>query len=439
MRCLLNPFNIFKASIEKLLDNNIKSKREKEKEFNSIKNGDVQIKQKKSLENNNPINSQKYNETINNDIKGKESKNVAQNDYMNNYIKSTLEVKHQYTNLEMKEIENIVSFLQKILLLRDANTPYQAKGDFYQSISSEISKKYQLDLFHCQLLIGEYYIKDKQYFKARKELENFQIRLEQCRADYINKDKFIEKKNAFLSTYNDSYINDYSNKDSIKNDKFINLEMITAHFHYLMGLNNYFLFLELKKEKKEISNEYNKQKLNGSKNLSDIIAKNFNLNINNNGIDYNSQTNKLIEQMDYHLEKAIKHFKESYKINNSLKINQIKNIIILVYLSKCYIEFSNKSVEDANKVLKKAFLSIYNFNKFIIELTDNNAVNIQKKRFNNNNHFLLFKNFGLLLSQVIKKSYIDSRVMLIVNGSLMQTILYQIGKKSLKMHKIKTA
>jgi hypothetical protein len=30
-------------------------------------------------------------------------------------------------------------------------------------------------------------------------------------------------------------------------------------------------------------------------------------------------------------------------------------------------------VEDANKVLKKVFLSIYNFNKFIIELTDNNA------------------------------------------------------------------
>ena len=439
MRCILNPFNIFKASIEKLLDNNIKSKREREKELNAAKNDEDQTKQNKSLENNNPINSQKNNENINNRDETL-IKNSTENDYMNNYIKSTLEIKHQYTNLEMKEIENIVSFLQKILLLRDLNTPYQAKGDFYQSISSEISKKYQLDLFRCQLLIGEYYIKDKQYLKAKKELENFQIGLEQCGADAINKDKFIEKKNAFLSTNNDSYINDYSNKDSIKNDKFINLEMITAHFHYLMGLTDYFLFLELKKEKKEISNEYNKQKINGSKNLNDIIAKNFNLNINNNGIDYNSQTNKLIEQMDYHLEKAIKHFKESYKINNSLKINQIKNIIILVYLSRCYIEFSNKSVEDANKALKKAFLSLYKFNKFIIELTDNSATNITKKNFNNNNnHFLLFKNFGVLLSQIIKKSYIDSRVMLIVNGSLMQVILYQIGKMALKMHKIKTA
>ena len=146
--------------------------------------------------------------------------------------------------------------------------------------------------------------------------------------------------------------------------------------------------------------------------------------------------------MDYHLEKAIKHFKESYKINNAFKINQIKNIIILVYLSKCYIEFSNKSIEESNKVLKKAFLSLSNINKFLIDLTDNNALNFPKKIFNNNtnnNHYLFFKNIGFLVKQVIKKCYIDSRVMLIVNGSLIQMILYQIGKMALKMHKIKPA
>ena len=448
MRCILNPFKIFKANIEKLLDNNIKSKREREKGFIEAKRDDVQIKQKNSLENdNNRINSQKnYNININKDKEPKTKsentiKDLAKDKYMNNYLKPTSEEEHQYTNLEMKEIENIISFLQKILLLRDMNTPYQTKADFYQSISSEISKKYQLDLFRCQLLIGEYFIKDKQYLKAKKELENFQIRLEQCRADYINKDKFIEKKNAFLSTNNDTYINDYTNKDSIKKDKFISLEMITEHFHFLMGLTNYFLFLELKKEKKEIFNEYNKQKIFGNKNLSDIIAKNLNISVNNNGADFNSQANKLTEQMDYNLEKAIKHFKESYKINNAFKINQIKNIFILIYLSKCYIEFSNKSVEEANKVLKKAFLALSNFNKYIIELTGDGPAAFQKKKLNNNNsnHFSIFKNFGFFVSQFIKKCYIDSRVMLIVNGSLIQGILYQIGKIALKMHKIKTA
>ena len=56
--------------------------------------------------------------------------------------------------------------------------------------------------------------------------------------------------------------------------------------------------------------------------------------------------------------------------------------------------------------------------------------------FNSN---VIFKNIGFLVKQVIKKCYIDSRVMLIVNGSLIQMILYQIGKMALKMHKIKPA
>ena len=143
--------------------------------------------------------------------------------------------------------------------------------------------------------------------------------------------------------------------------------------------------------------------------------------------------------MDYYLDKDIRHFKASYKINISLQINQIKNIIILVYLSKCYLEFSNKSIEEANKVLKKAFLTLNNFNDLIIELTDDEAFSIKKKKFNNNFEYLLYKNLGTYLSHKIKDCYVDSRVMLIVNGSLIQFILYQIGKMSLKLHKNKVA
>ena len=443
MRCILNPFKTFKASIEKLLDNNVKSKKQREKEFQFIKKDDNIFNKKNPYEinsnqdfDNNLISYEAYHTKMKKRLSITEKVYM----YMHNYINSTTDVKYEYTNLEMKEIENIINFLQKILLLRDTNTSYQAKADFYQSISSEISKKYQLDLFRCQLLIAEYYINDKKYTKAKNELENFQIRLEQCRVEYINKDKFVEKKNAFISTYNNTYINDYTNNETIKNDKFISIEMITEKFHYLMGLTNYFLFLELKKQKKEIINEYGKTKSGLNKSINDIIAKNLNININNTGIDINSQTNKITAQMDYHLEKAIKHFKESYKINNAFKINQIKNIIILVHLSKCYIEFSNKSIEESNKVLKKAFLSLSNINKFLIELTDNNALNFPIKMFNSNNkHYLLFKNIGFLVKQVIKKCYIDSRVMLIVNGSLIQMILYQIGKMALKIHKIKPA
>ena len=440
MRCILNPFKIFKASLEKLLDINIKNNNAKN-EFNNHR------KKRNSSNNFNNVNINEIN-NINNKNNNKDShevkeekKDVKKIYYMDNYLKTTSEVKHQYTNIEMKNIEKIISFLQKILLLRDINTPYQAKAEFYQSISSEISKNYQLDLFRCQLLISEYYIKDKQYQKAKKELENFQIRLELCRNDMINKDKFAEKKITFRSTYKNTYINNYTNNTLIKNDKFISLEMITENYHYLMGLVNYFLFLDLKKEKKQLLNEYQKERRkNPSKTLSSIIAKNMNLNMNNDDeLDLDYSSNNIISQMDYHLEKAIEHFKESYKINDSLKINQIKNIIILVYLAKCYLDFSNKSIEEANKVLKKAILSLSNFNRAIIGLTDSNAYNIKKKNFKNNKYFLLVKNFGILVSQVIKECYIDSRVMLIVNGSLLQLIFYQIGKMALKMHKIKAA
>ena len=452
IRCILNPFNTFKTSIEELLDNTNKKKAEEEKKIakkkslsekkNSLKNmggyyeGDEGGLEKKSSMDERKNSEKNKNEEIN---------NSTNNENINNFIKITSELTKEYTNYEMKEIEDIICFLQKVLLLRDENTPYQAKADFYQSISSEISKKYQLDLFKCQILIGEYYIKDRKYLKAKNELENLQIRIELSKNELLSKDKFNERKNGLLSTYYGTYINDYTTKKNIKEDKFITLEMISESLHYLIGLSNYFLFLELKHGKKKFMNQYKKQKtLNLNKQQSSInkdnkSSNNINLNVNNNNFDINSGTNNITSQMDYYLEKAIKHFKESYKINNSMQINQIKNIIILVYLSKCYLEFSNKSIEDANKALKKAFLAISNFNELIIELTDEENFSLKKKRANKGNDFLMNKNMGTFIDHKLKDCYVDSRVMLIVNGSLIQFILYQIGKMALKLHKPKVA
>jgi energy-coupling factor transporter transmembrane protein EcfT len=199
MRCILNPFSTFKSSIESLLDMRNKSK--KEEEIIVKKNNEDEKDKKMNLKNNfynefGQMKSSKYLEHKK-DMNKIDPKFDMTKKYMKNFMKMTSEIEAQYTNLEMKEIENIIIFLQKILLLRDENTPYQAKADFYQSISSEISKKYQFDLFKCQILIGEYYIKDKQYSKAKNELENLQIRIEQAKTELLNKDKFNEKKMDF--------------------------------------------------------------------------------------------------------------------------------------------------------------------------------------------------------------------------------------------------
>ena len=450
MRCILNPFSTFKTSIEILLENNHKNKSEEEeiskkpnyfeKETKLSTTKTTNIRDLITFKDNDDKKNQNKSDM---NIKMK-TKDKAKKEYMNNFIKITSEIESQYTNLEMKDIENIIKFLQKILLLRDENTPYQAKADFYQSISSEISKKYQLDLFKCQILIGEYYIKDKQYLKAKNELENLQIRIEQSKNEFLNKDKFNERKNGFLSTYYGTYINDFTENKNIKEDKSIRIEMILESYHFLMGLTHYFLFLELKHGKKKYMNQLIRQKTvnpnkisnsKDNKNTNTNTTLNFNV---TNTFELNSGSNNLTSQMDYYLEKAIKHLKESYKINNTLQINQIKNIIILVYLSKCYLEFSNKSIEDANKALKKAFLTLSNFNELIVELTDDDTISIKKKKANNNLE-LLNKNLGNYSSRSAKDCYVDSRVMLIVNGALIQFILYQIGKMALKLHKNKVA
>lgn len=443
MRCILNPIRTFKTSLGQLLDEQSKNHSDDEihknimpetenknsTEINALK----KLRQQEKYNNNE---NQIKNTDLNNINKKEKNKDITKNKYINNFIKITSEIEKQYTNLEMKEIENIICFLQKILLLRDDNTPYQAKAEFYQSISSEISKKYQLDLFKCQILIGEYYIKDRQYLKAKNELENLQIRIEQSKNELENKDKFNERKNGLLSTYYNTYINDFTTNTTLREDKFIRLEMISESAHYLIGLANYFLFLELKHGKKKILNELRKQKtININKNSYNRDFKNSNY---NNSFDIKTSSNNIISQMDYYLERAIRHFKESYKINNSLQINQIKNIIILVYLSKCYMEFSNKSIEDANKVLKKAFLTLSNFNDLIIELTDN-EYSVKRKKANTNFDYLFYKNYGSYMSHNAKECYVDSRVMLIVNGILIQFILYQIGKMSLKLHKYKVS
>ena len=52
-----------------------------------------------------------------------------------------------------------------------------------------------------------------------------------------------ERKNGLLSTYYGTYINSFTTKKNIAEDKFIRLEMISESLHYLIGLSNYFLFL----------------------------------------------------------------------------------------------------------------------------------------------------------------------------------------------------
>ena len=290
----------------------------------------------------------------------------------------------EYTNNEIKEIEGVVIFLKKILLLNNTDTPFQRKAEFYQSIAAEIPKDLELDLFKCQIIVGSCYLKVKQYSKAKEELENLQKRIEQKQNELISKYEINEQKNRNLSSLYGTYINEYSQDKITIDKKWISLMFISENCHYLLALANYYQFFSL----------YRKTKQN--KDLVNITNAKLKLDI--------SIAQR--QQKDYYLENAINHFKAAYKINEHLQINLIKNIIILVYLSKCFFH-ERRSKDDSNKMMKKAIVSFAKFNKLIKEVTSK------------------------------PNCKVDPRIMLIVNGNIMEYIVYNIAKFAKKSEKYK--
>lgn len=290
----------------------------------------------------------------------------------------------EYTNNEIKEIEGVVIFLKKILHLNNTDTPFQRKAEFYQSIAAEIPKDLELDLFKCQIIVGSCYLKVKQFSKAKEELENLQKRIEQKQNELISKYEINEQKNRNLSSLYGTYINEYSQDKITIDKKWISLMFISENCHYLLALANYYQFFSL----------YRKTKQN--KDLANITNAKLKLDI--------SIAQR--QQKDYYLENAINHFKAAYKINEHLQINLIKNIIILVYLSKCFFH-ERRSKDDSNKMMKKAIVSFAKFNKLIKEVTSK------------------------------PNCKVDPRIMLIVNGNIMEYIVYNIAKFAKKLEKYK--
>ena len=108
-------------------------------------------------------------------------------------------------------------------------------------------------------------------------------------------------------------------------------------------------------------------------------------------IEFEIQYNK--QEISRYYEKAIKYFTKSNEINNKYSINKIKSIIILIYICKCYIYLDRKT--EAIETIKKCIETFYYLNTNLIEL----------------NH----------------KLKLNARIMLLVNATIIEQILYLIG------------
>ena len=293
-----------------------------------------------------------------------------------------------YTNNEIKQIEQVILFLKKIIFLNNKNTSVQKRIEFYQSIASEIPKDLELDLFKCQTIIGSCFIKNYKYDLAKTELENLLKRIEHKQTELHSKYEINEMKTRNISSVLGTYINQYSQSEINDYTNWTQLLFIKENCHYLLGLVYYFHYFGSYKQQKK--------------------PKDNNNNNNNNNANNIENKKNLRKEMEHVLDNAIIHFKASYKLNEHLQINAIKNISILLYLSKCYLH-NRSSKDETNKTIKKAIVMLSKFNKYIIELCSEPTLSVK----------------------------VDPRIMLIVNGNLMQFILYYIAKYAQKLNKYK--
>lgn len=92
-------------------------------------------------------------------------------------------------------------------------------------------------------------------------------------------------------------------------------------------------------------------------------------------------------------ETAIIYFLRSYEINKKFSINKIQLVVILIYICKCYL-YLGKTL-DAIDNIKKSLVSLYGLNQYFEEVNDRIKLN--------------------------------PRIMLLVNGAIMEQILFYIG------------
>ena len=101
------------------------------------------------------------------------------------------------------------------------------------------------------------------------------------------------------------------------------------------------------------------------------------------------------------LEEAIVDLNYSLSINTTMNLNQIKSIFTLILIAKC--NFYNEKYTEASNDLKKALLKFSDLNKYFFE-----------------------KNLW---------EQIDPRVMLIINGIIIEQILFNLGRVCEKLKK----
>ena len=305
-----------------------------------------------------------------------------------------------------KFLENILDMKQLMQSSNEVNIDFSLMNEIYpelQSNKEKIRYGYFVSNFYYQK--GKFKdcwnsirtIKDvleEEKEKLRQENDNLEIEMINLLAKYPYINEFFDNSKLF------------DVKEISVQQYYYELLIISEKLYFMFAICYMVKAKELKRENKVLYQnkirESQREKpahlmmstrvkrLQTSKRIGGS-RRNSNIDFPINKLEIEYEENK--KDIIGYYETAIVYFFRSYEINHKFSINKIQLIVILIYICKCYLYLGK--TWDAIENIKKSLVSLFTLNQNFVEL--NGRINL------------------------------NPRIMLLVNGAIIEQILYYIG------------
>ena len=364
-------------------------------------------------EQNDNLDENKKNKNINTNTNNKDNNSL---NHINSEITSATPEMDELIQL-CKFLENI-TYMKKLMLSNEQmDLDFELMNEMYNVLTNKI------DMIKYGHFVSSFYFKKKKYNECNNSIKVIENILEEEKNKFKEENENIEIEviNVISNKY---YINEFQSsrevfesKTSLSQLNYYELIIIREKLYFYLGICNFFKVRELKNRLKELKKNYElqakKNYYNNIRGRSFMANRRFRqgMNIfrggggssNNLGqpsfrIPLNSQNKnlKVIEnQILKKAEIALKYFKISLEINTKYCINKIKCIITLLYIAKCQL-YKEKKKAEAIDTMKNAIIKLYSLNQDFIKINESCKFN--------------------------------PVIMLLINGAIMEQILFLIVK-----------
>ena len=305
-----------------------------------------------------------------------------------------------------KFLENILDMKQLMQSSNEVNIDFSLMNEIYPELQSNKEK------IRYGYFVSNFYYKKGKFKDCWNSIRTIKDVLEEEKEKLRQENDNLEIEMInLLAKY--PYINEF-----FDNSKLFDVKEISVQQYYyellIISEKLYFMFAicymvkakELKRENKVLYQnkirESQREKpahlmmstrvkrLQTSKRIGGS-RRNSNIDFPINKLEIEYEENK--KDIIGYYETAIVYFFRSYEINHKFSINKIQLIVILIYICKCYLYLGK--TWDAIENIKKSLVSLFTLNQNFVEL--NGRINL------------------------------NPRIMLLVNGAIIEQILYYIG------------